>query len=231
VFIGGHIIEIAPTNEGEGYFDRTDCYQQRVRGASPLGESNPNLYPEDTIMTEEELRTLIGNLAVSTASNTESIRELRISSESQAESIRELRISSESQAESIRELRISSESQAESIRELRVTVERQSQRSEEQSRSTAEALASLQASSESQLRSIESMRESIEAIRESTTYNTDMVASALALAAEALKISANTSKNLDRLEADIADLKQIVGIVIRDSQADRVRFSKLEEQD
>ncbi len=85
-------------------------------------------------------------------------------------------------------------------------------------------LASLQASSESQLRSIESMRESI-------TYNTDMVASALTLAAEALNISANTSKNLDRRENDIADLKQIVGIVIRDNQADRGRITRLEEQD
>jgi hypothetical protein len=25
VIRGGHIIEIAPTSEGEGYFDRTDC--------------------------------------------------------------------------------------------------------------------------------------------------------------------------------------------------------------
>ncbi len=139
-------------------------------------------------MTDDELKTLVGNLAVATAGNTEATRELR------------------------------------------VTIERQAQRSEEQSRITAEGLASLQASSESQLRSIESMRESV-------SYNTDMVTSALNLAAEALtvsaeamKLSANTSKNLDRLEIDIADLKQIVGIVISESQADRVRFSRLEEQ-
>jgi hypothetical protein len=89
----------------------------------------------------------------------------------------------------------------------------------------------LQASSESQLRSIESMRESI-------TYNTDIMANALELsaasqrtAAEALQLSANTSRNLDRLESDIADLKQIVGIVIRDNQADRTRITRLEGQD
>jgi hypothetical protein len=121
------------------------------------------------------------------------------------------------------ELRTLVVSNAEATRELRATVERQAQQSENQGHTITEGLASLQASSESQLRSIESMRESI-------SYNTDMVASSLELAAEALKISANTSRNLDRLESDIADLKQIVGIVIRDNQADRVRFSRLEGQ-
>jgi hypothetical protein len=82
----------------------------------------------------------------------------------------------------------------------------------------------LTATAESQARSIESMRESV-------SYNTEMVTSALTLVSEALKLSANTSKNLDRLEIDIADLKQIVGIVISESQADRVRFSRLEGQD
>jgi hypothetical protein len=132
-------------------------------------------------MTDDELRALVGSLAVATASNTEANRELRATVESQG-------------------------------------------------RITTESFASLQASSESQLRSIESMRESI-------TYNTDIMANALELAAtsqrtaaEALQLSANTTRNLDRLEGDIADLKQIVGIVIRDNQADRVRFSKLEEQ-
>jgi methyl-accepting chemotaxis protein len=120
-------------------------------------------------MTDEELRTLVSSLAVSTANNAAEAR-----------------------------------ANTEAVRELKT------------------GLTSLQASSESQLRSIESMRESI-------TYNTDMVASALTLAAEALNISANTSKNLDRLENDIADLKQIVGIVIRDNQADRGRITRLEE--
>jgi hypothetical protein len=132
------------------------------------------LYPEDTIMTDDELRTLV-------ASN------------------------------------------AEATRELRATVENQG-------RTITVGLASLQASSESQLRSIESMRENI-------TYNTDIMANALELAAtsqktaaEALQLSANTSRNLDRLESDIADLKQIVGIVIRDNQADRTRITRLEGQ-
>jgi hypothetical protein len=207
VFIGGHIIETAPTNEGEGYFDRTDCYQQRVRGASPLGESNPNLYPEDTIMTEEELRTLIGNLAISTASNTEANRELRAMVESQGESIRELRAAVESQERVM----------TEGFASLTATIA-------SQERVMTEGFASLTATAESQARSIESMRESV-------SYNTEMVTSALTLVSEALKLSANTSKNLDRLEIDIADLKQIVGIVISESQADRVRFSRLEGQD
>jgi hypothetical protein len=112
----------------------------------------------------------------------------------------------------------------EAIRELRLSSESRFEALERQERTMLEGLASLQASSESQLRSIESMRESI-------TYNTDMVASSLTLAAEALRISANTSKNLDRLESDIADLKQIVGIVIRDNQADRTRITRLEDQD
>jgi hypothetical protein len=114
------------------------------------------------------------------------------------------------------ELRTLVASNAEATRELRVTVENQG-------RTITEGFASLQASSESQLRSIESMRESI-------SYNTDIVASSLELAAEALKLSATTSKNLDRLESDIADLKQIVGIVIRDNQADRTRITRLEGQ-
>jgi methyl-accepting chemotaxis protein len=128
------------------------------------------------------------------------------------------------------ELRTLVVSNAEATRELRATVERQSQQSENQGRTIGEGLASLQASSESQLRSIESMRESI-------SYNTDIMANALELAATsqktaaaAMELSANTSRNLDRLESDIADLKQIVGIVIRDNQADRARFSKLEGQ-
>jgi methyl-accepting chemotaxis protein len=122
------------------------------------------------------------------------------------------------------ELRTLVASNAEATRELRTTVA-------SQERTMLDGLASLQASSESQFQSIESIRGSIESMRESITYNTDMVASSLTLAAEALRISANTSKNLDRLESDIADLKQIVGIVIRDNQADRTRITRLEGQD
>jgi methyl-accepting chemotaxis protein len=119
-------------------------------------------------MTDEELRTLVASLAISTANN-----------------------AAEAQANT------------EAIKELRET---------------------LRDGAESQLRSIEMMRESI-------SYNTETVASSLELAAEALKLSANTSRNLDRLENDIADLKQIVGIVIRDNQADRGRITRLEEQE
>jgi hypothetical protein len=44
-----------------------------------------------------------------------------------------------------------------------------------------------------------------------------------------MELSANTSRNLDRLEQDIADLQQMMGIVIRDNQADRSRITRLEE--
>jgi methyl-accepting chemotaxis protein len=153
-------------------------------------------------MTDDELRTLVGDLAVATAGNTEATRELR------------------------------------------ATVERQSQQSENQRHTITEGLASLQAISESQLRSIESMRESI-------SYNTDIMANALELsaisqrtaaaaqesaaasqqlAAEALQLSANTSRNLDRLERNIDRLEEMMGIVIRDNQADRARITGLEGQ-
>jgi methyl-accepting chemotaxis protein len=96
----------------------------------------------------------------------------------------------------------------------------------------------------------ESQARRIEMMWEGMSYNTDIMANALELsaisqrtaaaaqesaaasqqlAAEALQLSANTSRNLDRLENDIADLKQIVGIVIRDNQADRGRITRLEE--
>jgi methyl-accepting chemotaxis protein len=132
-------------------------------------------------MTDEELRTLVASLAISTANNSAEAR-----------------------------------ANAEAIRELRTTVETQG-------RVMLEGFATLRDSTDSQARNIEMMRESI-------SYNTETVASSLELAAEALKLSANTSRNLDRLENDIADLKQIVGIVIRDNQADRGRITRLEEQ-
>jgi hypothetical protein len=153
-------------------------------------------------MTDEELRTLVGNLALATASNTEAIAR-----------------------------------QVESVRELRVAVETQE-------RVMTESFASLTAMIESQGRSIESMRETI-------SYNTDTMATALELAAisqrtaaaaqesaaaaqvtaaAAMELSANTSRNLDRQEQDTAELKQMIGILIRDNQADRVRFSRLEGQ-
>jgi hypothetical protein len=167
-------------------------------------------------MTDEELRTLVGSLAVATTSNTEAIRGLRTTVENQSESIRELRISSENQAESIRELRTTVESQE---------------------RVMTEGFARLTATAESQARSIESMRENI-------SYNTDAMATALELAAisqrtaaasqvtasAALELSANTSRNLDRQEQETAELKQMIGILIRENQADRVRFGRLEGQ-
>jgi methyl-accepting chemotaxis protein len=97
----------------------------------------------------------------------------------------------------------------------------------------------------------ESQGRNIESMREGMSYNTDAMATALELAAisqrtaaaaqesaaasqvtaaAALELSANTSRNLDRQEQDTAELKQMIGILIRDNQADRVRFSRLEGQ-
>ncbi len=94
----------------------------------------------------------------------------------------------------------------------------------------ATATASLQASAESQAKSIESMRENI-------TYNTQTMADALEIAAlsqrsaaAATELSANTSRNLDRLEQDISEMKQMIGILISENQADRTRITRLEEQ-
>lgn len=156
-------------------------------------------------MTDDELRTLVRNLAVATASNTEAIRELRATAESQERAM------------------------AEGFSSLRATAE-------SQGRAILEGFTSLRATAESQAQSMESIRETL-------SYNTDAMATALEISAisqrtaaaaqevvaEVLQLQASTFRNLDLLRLDIADLKQIVGIVIRDNQADRVRFSKLEE--
>jgi hypothetical protein len=160
-------------------------------------------------MTDDELRIYLANLAATAASNTEAITR-------QAESIRELRVTMtegfESQSRSIESMREGFESQARSIESMREGFE-------------------------SQARSIESMREIM-------SYNTDAMATALELAAisqrtaaasqvtaaAALELSANTSRNLDRQEQDTAEMKQMIGILIRENQADRVRFSRLEGQ-
>jgi methyl-accepting chemotaxis protein len=83
---------------------------------------------------------------------------------------------------------------------------------------------------------VDSLARRFEDIRENMTYNTQAVADGLELAAAAnrtaaaaMELSANTSRNLDRLEQDIAELKQIVGIAIDDSRADRTRIRNLEE--
>jgi methyl-accepting chemotaxis protein len=83
---------------------------------------------------------------------------------------------------------------------------------------------------------ISSLTQRFEDMRESLSYNTQAVADGLELAAAsnrtaaaAMELSANTSRNLDRLEQDIADLQQMMGIVIRDNQADRSRINRLEE--
>jgi hypothetical protein len=85
--------------------------------------------------------------------------------------------------------------------------------------------------------SVQIQVQSIENIRENLSYNAQILADGLELAAAAnrtaaaaMELSANTTKNIDRIENEIAELKQIVGIVIRDNQADRYRITKLEDQ-
>ncbi len=138
-------------------------------------------------MTDEELRTLVASLAVSTANNATEAR-----------------------------------TNTEAIRELRATVETQG-------RVMTDGFATLRESVESQARNIETMREGM-------TYNTDIMANAMKLAAlsqrtaaEAMELSANTARNLDHLRNDINEMKQMLGIVISDNKADRGRITKLEE--
>jgi hypothetical protein len=64
-------------------------------------------------------------------------------------------------------------------------------------------------------------------IRKNMTYNTQTFADSMALAAAAMELgevamelSANTSRNLDKLRQDIAELKKRVGIVVDDSRTD-----------
>ncbi len=45
----------------------------------------------------------------------------------------------------------------------------------------------------------------------------------------AMELSANTSGNIDRLEQNIDRLEQMMGINIRDNQADRERIDRLKD--
>jgi predicted phage tail protein len=164
-------------------------------------------------MTDGELRTLVGSLALATASNTEANRELRATVENQERVM----------TEGFARLTATVESQAESIRELRTTVE-------SQERTMTEGFARLTATAESQARNIESMRESVSYNTEILAASAELAASSQRTAAAALELSANTSRNLDRQERDTAEMKQMIGILIRENQADRVRFSRLEGQ-
>jgi hypothetical protein len=100
-------------------------------------------------------------------------------------------------------------SQAESIRELRVT---------------------MTGGFESQARSIESLRESISYNVEKMAASLELSAASQRTASAAMELSASTSRNIDRLEQNISRSEQMLGILIRENQADRVRFSRLEGQ-
>jgi hypothetical protein len=100
------------------------------------------------------------------------------------------------------ELRISCESQAESSKALRSRAETQERVS----------------------------RASLVKALESAAISRKIAADSQITAAAAFELSAKTSRNLDRQEQDTAELKQMMGILIRDNQADLVRFSRLEGQ-
>jgi methyl-accepting chemotaxis protein len=83
--------------------------------------------------------------------------------------------------------------------------------------------------------SVQIQAQSIENIRENLNYNTQIVSDGLELAAAsnrtaaaAMELSANIMRAIDLLRDEIVDLKQIVGIVISDSRADRSRIVNLE---
>ncbi len=79
--------------------------------------------------------------------------------------------------------------------------------------------------------------QSIENLREGLSYNTQIVTDGLELAAASNRTAAatmelvtHTARAIDQLRNEIADLKQIVGIMINDSRADRSRIRSLEDQ-
>jgi uncharacterized phage infection (PIP) family protein YhgE len=79
--------------------------------------------------------------------------------------------------------------------------------------------------------------QSIENLREGLSYNTQIVTDGLELAAASNRTAAatmelvtHTARAIDQLRNEIADLKQIVGITINDSRADRSRIRSLEDQ-
>jgi hypothetical protein len=79
----------------------------------------------------------------------------------------------------------------------------------------SEAIASLQVTAQIQLSAIENQRQSIGS-------NAQLMADSMEMASTALRMSAETTRNIDRLE-------QMMGILIRDNQSDRARITKLEE--
>jgi DNA anti-recombination protein RmuC len=114
-------------------------------------------------------------------------------------------------------------SNTEAIRELGITVDNQGRINAEFAVNQVQGLASLRASVEIQLTAIENQRESIGS-------NAQLMADSMEMAATALRMSAETTRNIDRLEQNIDRLEQMLGIVIRDNQADRARISGLEGQ-
>jgi ActR/RegA family two-component response regulator len=122
-----------------------------------------------------------------------------------------------------------------------------------------QAIRNLRAAIESQervmLEGFASQARSIESLRESASYNTETIATALELAAISqrtaaaaqetaaatqataastaaanMELSANILRAIDKSEQNIARLEQMMGIVIGEGRADRGRITRLEGQ-
>jgi ActR/RegA family two-component response regulator len=118
-----------------------------------------------------------------------------------------------------------------------------------------QAIRDLRAAIESQervmLEGFASQARSIESLRESASYNTETIATALELAAISqrtsaaaqetaasaqataaanMELSANILRAIDKSEQNIARLEQMMGIVIGEGRADRGRITRLEGQ-
>jgi hypothetical protein len=145
-------------------------------------------------MTIEELQTFLSSLA-NTVANQERIN---------TEAFKSLRETAESQARSIEYQRESIGSNAQMMADA-IQLVAISQRTAAAAQETAAAA-----------------QETAAAAQETAAASQKTAAASQETAAAALELSANTSRNIDRLE-------QMIEILIRDNQADRARIRSLEE--
>jgi methyl-accepting chemotaxis protein len=153
-------------------------------------------------MTDDELRTLVANLAISTASNTEAIRESRTAADGRYEALERQGLT---MLEGLASLQASSESQARSIESIR----------EGMSFNTQTMASALELAAAAQ-RTAAAAQETAAAVMElsaNTSRNIDRL-----------------ERNINRTENNIDRLEQMVEIIIKDNQADRARISGLEGQ-
>jgi hypothetical protein len=154
-------------------------------------------------MTTEELQNLVGNVVTSVAANSEAIDNLRVATDANAAAIGSLRATivdnERINTAALRSFREAAESQARSIEAQRKTISANTQ-------IMADAI---------QLSAI--AQRSAAAVQETAAI------AQRSAAAAALELSANTSRNIDRLE-------QTIEILIKDNQADRSRIRHLEDR-